>query len=62
MPTKRVSLTLHRKEFKQEPELETKANFIREGITLLRQRRGLLSESENEIPSLRGTDFKSVLL
>lgn len=39
-------LTVHRKEFECRPALETKENFIREKITLHRQKCGLLSKTE----------------
>lgn len=41
-------LTMCGREFKGMMELESKGEFIREGITLYRQKRDLLSEAENE--------------
>lgn len=61
-PTKRGFLTLHRKEFKHEPELEIKGKFIREGIPLHRKRCGLLSKSENETPNVWGNGCMYVFL
>lgn len=52
MLTKRWYWAPPRKEFKSDPELETKEKFVIEGIMLHKQRCGLLSESGNETLSV----------